>query len=105
MKVPIVFSVVPGMENHPLFKGVPTGDFYGPIAELYTLYQNRPLRSANIQVLLQGAIPDKPTEPVFWINHRNKGKVIYTSLGHWEDWKTERFNNLMTNSVKYLLNK
>ena len=104
MKVGIVFSVVPGMENHPLFKGVSPDDFVGPVAPLHTLYENRPLRSANIQVLLLGTVPEKPVEPVFWINHREKGTVIYSSLGHWEDWKIEKFRKIMFNSVDFLLN-
>ena len=105
MKTGIVFSVVPGMENHPLFKGVSSEDFTGPIIKLHTLYENRPLRSANIQVLMQGAIPDKPVEPVLWINHRENGKVVYTSLGHWSDWRIEKFRNIMLNTVDYLLDK
>jgi len=39
---------------------------------------------------------------VMWINNKN---VIYTSLGHWDDWKIESFKNLMLNSVHYLLNQ
>lgn len=104
MKVGIVFSVVPGMENHPLFKGVSPEDFTGPVITLHTLYENRPLRSSNIQVLLLGAIPDKPVEPVLWINNREKGKVIYTSMGHWSDWRIEKFRKIMFNSVDFLLN-
>jgi len=105
MKEGIVFSVVPGMENHPLFKGVSAEDFIGPVVTSYTLYENRPLRSENIQVLLLGAIPEKPVEPVLWINNRGNGKVVYTSMGHWEDWKIEKFRKIMFNTVDYLLNK
>ena len=104
MKEGIVFSLVPGMENHPLFKGVSPENFIGPVAPLHTLYENRPLRSANIQVLMLGAIPEKPVEPVLWINHREKGKVVYTSMGHWDDWKIEKFRTIMFNTVDYLLN-
>lgn len=103
MKVGIVFSLVPGMENHPIFKGVTPEDFVAPVAPLHTLYENRPLRSANIQVLLLGTVPEKPVEPVFWINNREHGKVIYTSLGHWEDWKIEKFRRIMFNTVDFLL--
>jgi type 1 glutamine amidotransferase len=103
MEVGIVFSVVPGMENHPIFKGVSPVDFIAPVAPLHTLYENRPLRSANIQVLLLGTIPDKQAEPVLWINNREKGKVIYTSLGHWNDWKIEKFKRIMFNAVDFLL--
>ncbi|MGB8490134.1 MAG: hypothetical protein WCE64_03675 [Bacteroidales bacterium] len=105
MKVGIVFSVVPGMENHPLFKGVSPEDFTAPVAPLHTLYENRPLRSPNIQVLLLGTVPGKPVEPVLWINHREKGDVIYTSMGHWEDWKIEKFRGIMFNCIDYLLKK
>ena len=105
LKVGIEYSVVPGMENHPLFKGISTDDFIGPVAPLYSLYKNRPLRSDYIQVLLMGTIPDRPSEPVLWINNREKGEVIYTSLGHWEDWKNEKFRRIMFNAVDYLLKK
>jgi type 1 glutamine amidotransferase len=105
LKVGIKYSFVPGMENHPLFKGISTEDFIGPVAGLYSLYKNRPLRSNDIQVLLLGTIPDQASEPVLWINNRAKGKVIYTSLGHWEDWKNEKFRRIMFNAVDYLLNK
>ena len=88
--------IVPGMESHPLLKGVePT--FNSPS----WLYKNRPLHSGNIQVLLLGSNPDTPDEPVLWINNNN---VVYTSLGHWDDWKIESFRNLMFNAVVYLLN-
>jgi hypothetical protein len=92
------------MENHPLLKGVAPGDFAGPVVPLYTLYENRPLRSPDIQVLLTGKIPDKPSEPVLWINNRNNGKVIYTSMGHWLDWDIPQFRQIMSNAVDFLLN-
>lgn len=99
----IVFSVVPGMENHPLLKGVSSEDFVGPVAPLHTLYQNRPLRSPNVQVLITGMIPSKPVEPVLWINNREKGKVVYTSMGHWLDWDIPQFRQMMFNTVDFLL--
>ena len=89
--------VVPGMEGHPLLKGVEP-----KFNSLNWLYENRPLRSDKVQVLLLGSNPGVPDEPVMWINNKN---VIYTSLGHWEDWKIESFRNLMLNAVDYLLNQ
>jgi len=105
MKEGIVFSVVPGMENHPIVKGVSPDGFTGPVAPSESLYKNRPLRSENIEVLLLGTIPGQPAEPVLWINNLEKGKVIYTSLGHWDHWKINDFHTLMLNSVGYLLKK
>ena len=86
--------IVPGMEEHPLLKGVDP-KFNSP----NWLYKNRNLRSNNIQVLLLGSNPGVPDEPVLWINNN----VIYTSLGHWDDWKIESFRNLMLNAVDYLI--
>lgn len=103
MKEGIQFSVAPGMEGHPILKGVPSKGFIGPVAPSESLYKNRPLRSENVQVLLTGSIPNQPVEPVLWINTRQKGKVIYTSMGHWDHWKMEEFNKMMVNSVEYLL--
>jgi nicotinamidase-related amidase len=84
-------SIVPGMENHPLLKGVT------PFNSPNWMYKNRPLHTDKASVLLIGSNPD---EPVAWINGKN---VIYTSLGHWDDWKIESFRNFMFNTVNYLL--
>ncbi|KAA6299965.1 MAG: hypothetical protein EZS26_003893 [Candidatus Ordinivivax streblomastigis] len=89
-------TLVPGMEHHPLLKGVT------PFNSRNWLYQCGPLRSEKAQVLLIGANPGKPLEPVLWTNGKN---VVYTSLGHWDDWKIESFKNLMFNTVNYLLNQ
>jgi len=93
-------SIVPGMENHPLLEGVNPEGFDSP----NWLYKNMPLRSGAAQVLLLGTIPGQPSEPVLWVNENQYGKVIYTSLGHWDDWEIEGFRNAMLNSVDYLLN-
>ncbi len=100
LEEPTVISIVPGMENNPVLKNVPQEGFNSP----NWLYKNRPLRSENAQVLLVGTIPNELPEPVLWINHTGKNNVIYTSLGHWDDWDIKGFRNLMVNSVHYLLN-
>jgi nicotinamidase-related amidase len=87
-------NIVPGMENHPLLKGVE------PFNSLNWLYKCAPLQSPKAQVLLTGSNPGKASEPVLWMNG---DKIIYTSLGHWDDWKIESFRNLMFNAVEYLL--
>ena len=92
-------SIVPGMENHPLLKGVSPEVFVSSS----WLYKNRPLRSEKAQVLMLGTIPGQPSEPVLWINENKYGKVIYTSLGHWDDWEIDSFKKIMSNSVEYLL--
>ena len=99
IKEPTKVLIVPGMENHPVLKNVSQDGFNSK----NWLYKNRPLRSKNIQVLLTASIPNELPEPVFWINNTGRNSVIYTSLGHWDDWEIESFRNLMVNSVHYLL--
>lgn len=100
LKEGTVVSIVPGMENHPLLKDVNPEGF----TSANWLYKNRPLRSENIQVLMLGTIPGQPSEPVLWINENQKGRAVYTSLGHWEDWEIDGFRLAMLNAVHYLLN-
>lgn len=92
-------NIVPGMEKHPLLEGVTPAGF----GSKNWLYKNAPLRSPNAQVLLTGSIPGEPAEPVLWINQNDKNKIIYTSLGHWDDWKIESVHHLFVNSVRFLL--
>jgi len=95
LKVGTEIFLVPGMENHPILKGVK------PFTSPNWMYKNRPLRSDKATVFLLGSNPDVPDEPVIWLNGDH---TIYTSLGHWDDWKIESFRNLMFNTVDYLLN-
>jgi len=92
-------SIVPGMESHSLLTGVSPEGFTSP----GSLYEVRPMKSDNAQVLLVGTIPEKPPEPVLWINRNRYGDAIYTSLGHLEDWENESFQHIIINSVEYLL--
>ena len=87
-------SLVPGMESHPLLKGLDPGGF----TSSGSLYQCRPL-APDTQVLLLGTLPGAPQEPVLWINHRPNGIAIYTSLGHGDDWNEPNFRQLMLNMV------
>ena len=92
-------TVVPGMENHALLIGFDPGGF----TSQGSLYEVRPLQSDQAQVLLTGSIPEKPPEPVLWINRNAYGMAVYTSLGHWEDWENDGFLSLLMNAVDYLL--
>ncbi|MCL2624212.1 MAG: isochorismatase family protein, partial [Planctomycetaceae bacterium] len=98
-------SLVPGMENHPLLKGIDPDGF----TSAGSLYQVRPL-APGAQVLLLGTLPGVPQEPVLWINHRETGDatrpgghVIYTSLGHQDDWDNPSFRQVMRNMADMFL--
>lgn len=99
LEEPTVINIIPGMEQHPLLKGVPAEGFNSK----NWLYKNAPLRSPNAQVLLTGTIPNQKPEPVLWVNNTGKNKVVYTSLGHWEDWNTPAVQHLFVNVIHYLV--
>ncbi|MBX3239205.1 MAG: isochorismatase family protein [Chitinophagaceae bacterium] len=100
LKEPTRINIVPGMENHPLLKNVSPAGFESK----NWLYKNAPLASPRAQVLLTGSIPGEKPEPVLWINKNGKNRIVYTSLGHWDDWKIESVQNLFVNTIHYLLN-
>jgi type 1 glutamine amidotransferase len=52
--------------------------------------------------VLIGSIPDQPSEPVLW-THTTKaaGRVVYTSLGHPDDFKEDSFNRLLSNAIHW----
>lgn len=94
-------EIVPGMQEHPILKGVDTEAFDSE----NWLYKNSPLSSPKVQVLLTGRIPGEKPEPVLWVNENGKNKVVYTSLGHWNDWKNPAVQKIFTNTVNFLLNR
>jgi hypothetical protein len=74
------------------------------LAELHgngPLYKVSPL-AKTAKVLLIGSIPRKPAEPVLW-THKTKasGQVVYTSLGHPDDFKEAAFNRLLRNAIRW----
>lgn len=78
-------------------------------AELKTkasLYRNAPLPPGN-KVLLHGAIPEKPAEPVAWYRFREPGRsrVFYTSLGIAEDFENPAFQRLLLNGILWALDQ
>jgi type 1 glutamine amidotransferase len=94
-------TVVPGMESHPLLKGVSLENFTSSDG----IYRNQSLRSENAQVILYGNITGQPSQPMLWINNTGKNNVIYTSMGSVRDWKNENFRKIMKNCVSYLLDR
>ena len=95
-----IITIIPGMGNHPLLQGVKPEGFQSRA----WLYKNDPLRSDKVQVLLIGTIPDQPSHPVLWTNKTKYGNdVVYTSLGHWDDWEINSFMQIVLNSIEYLL--
>ena len=70
-----------------------------PFSSNGSLYKTNPL-AANTQILMTGAIPSHPSEPVAWTFERPNGGIsFYTSLGHKEDFQNESFQRLLFNGL------
>ena len=91
-------EIIPGMSKHPILRSVNVPAMIGK----GSLYKVSPLES-SAQVLLVGKIPSQPTEPILWTNRYGKSKVVYTSLGHVGDFAQSGFNQLIKNTVSYLI--
>ena len=100
-RVETSISMVPGMEGHPLFRNVSIEGF----STTDFLYWNQFLQSENAQVLLVGGQSGEQPQPLLWTNNNGRNKVIYTSLGSVDDFKNEKFRQMMKNSITFLLNK
>ena len=88
-------DVVQNAAGHPILTGLDLSQFTGS----GSLYQNHPLKS-SARPLLNGSIPDKPTEPIAWTSqHKGGGRAFYTSLGHKGDFQSEVFQQLLRNAI------
>jgi len=86
-----------GAAEHPILAGVNVAELRGN----GSLYKVSPLAKSAMPLLI-GSIPDKPAEPVLW-THTTKagGRVVYTSLGHPEDFTEAAFNRLLSNAIHW----
>ncbi len=83
--------------GHPILEGVNLADLRGH----GSLYKVSPLAKSATPLLI-GSIPEKPAEPVLWTNTTKVGgRVVYTSLGHPDDFKELAFNRLLSNAVHW----
>ncbi len=81
----------PGAAGHPILEGVSGLVSHG------SLYRNTPI--ADDATLLLTGTTDEATEPVAWTRMNAGGRVFYTSLGHQDDFRNDRFLRLLTNGV------
>jgi nicotinamidase-related amidase/type 1 glutamine amidotransferase len=93
----VEIKMADGAVTHPILAGVSVAQLRGN----GSLYKVSPLAKSATPLLL-GWIPDKPSEPVLW-THTTKagGRVVYTSLGHPDDFKEDAFRCLLSNAIHW----
>ncbi|MEX2137689.1 MAG: ThuA domain-containing protein [Pirellulales bacterium] len=94
-----VVSLADGASGHPVLKDVTL-----PFSSGGSLYKTRPLMKTATP-LLMGSIAKAQLEPAAWINVYGKSRIVYTSLGHEDDFKNDSFVRLLANAVQWCLAK
>jgi len=85
--------------GHPILAGLARARFHSPM----WIYRQNPL-APSATVLCKGRWSDQePEEPVAWTNSYEGGRVFYTTLGHWDDFKNRSFNRLLKNAIRWAL--
>lgn len=93
-----VVTVNPEKKNHPILAGVPE-KFESPS----WLYKIEPVEP-TAEILMRGKIEGKDAEAVVMINTPAKGnRIVYTTLGHQDDYKIPAFERILVNSVFWTL--
>lgn len=94
-----VWSVA-AQAGHPVLRGLADLRFHSSA----WIYRVAPL-TPDATVLLMGRWSDsQPAEPVAWTRDLpDRGRVFYTSLGHPDDFKQEKFQVLLANAIRWAL--
>jgi len=89
-----VLRVTAAKADHPLLDGVQL-----PFNSESWLYRNTPLRPGT-DAVLNGTIPDQPSEPLAWTYQRpGGGKTFYVALGLPSDFAKPAFTTLLRNGI------
>lgn len=95
--------VLPEANQHPVLEGLENAKWHSPM----WIYRQNPLAPAAT-VLMRGQwSPDKEpgVQPVTWTHTYEGGRVFYTTLGHWDDFKNPQFNRLLLNGITWAMGK
>jgi type 1 glutamine amidotransferase/nicotinamidase-related amidase len=92
-------TIEPKASSHPVLSGV------GTIKSRSWLYKTAPI-ATDAMLLMVGSAPAlfgsghaKGAQPVTWARLHNGGRLVYTSLGHQQDFENATFLRLLTNAL------
>ena len=90
--------------GHPILAGVEPAKWHS----VGSLYFTSPI-AKNATLLMTGSGKTKSgeplTEPLTWTRTHNGGRVVYTGLGHWDDFKVSQFRKLLVNSIFWAMDR
>ena len=93
-------TLVPEAASHPIIKDLQLKQWHSK----GSIYKVAPLLDKEATVLLIGKVNDA-VEPIAWTRTAGKSRVFYISLGYPDDFQTPHFITLLTNGIKWAMDK
>ena len=85
--------------DHPMLKGVEPAKWHST----GSLYYTTPVAS-DATVLMTGSLADR-TEPLTWIRTYKDARIVYTGLGHPDDFKEPQFHKFLVNTIFWAMDR
>ncbi len=92
-------AIVPSQVEHPLLAGVTPARWHST----GSLYYTSPV-AAGCNVLMTGSL-DGRSEPLTWTRTVGNSRIVYSALGHPDDFRQEAFRQLLINAVFWSMNR
>ena len=92
-------AVVADRADHPVLAGVEPRQWHSP----GSLYFTSPVAD-DATVLMTGSIDDR-VEPLTWVRTHQGGRVVYSGLGHPDDFQDPQFRRLLLNAIFWALDR
>ena len=86
-------TIVPEAAGHPILKGIQPSSWHS----VGSLYFTAPLRE-GATLLMNGTVENE-THPVTWTHQYKTAPVVYTALGHPDDFNQPQFRKLLVNAI------
>jgi nicotinamidase-related amidase/type 1 glutamine amidotransferase len=85
--------------GHPVLRGIDPAPWHST----GSLYFTKPV-AEDATVLMRGSVPDED-EPLTWVREGLPGRVLYSALGHPDDFEVPQFERLLVNAVFWAMDK
>lgn len=92
-------QIVPEMKSHPVLANLPPDAWHST----GSLYFTSPV-VGDAMVLMTGSIPDQ-TEPLTWVREYGGGRILYSGLGHPDDFGRTEFITMLTNAIYWAMDQ
>ena len=96
-------KIVEAAADHPILAGVAPKEWHSA----GSLYRTEPIAD-DCTLLMTGSITENgktETQPLTWTRVHNGGRVVYSGLGHPDDFKVPAFQRMLTNAILWTMDR